>query len=56
VIQDDGQAYQWYRLSELGGYALAKQSAALAARKLSEAAKELADWRIDSVVNGRKEA
>ncbi len=56
VIQDDAQAYQWYRLSELGGYAPAKQSAALAARKLGEAAKELADWRIDSAVNSRKEA
>ena len=56
VIQDDGQAYQWYRLSELGGYAPAKQSAVLAANKLSEAARELADWRIDSFVNSRKEA
>lgn len=56
VIQDDEQAYHWYRLSELGGYEPARQSAALAARKLSEAAKELADWRIESFVNTRKEA
>ncbi len=56
VIQDDGQAYQWYRLSELGGYGPATQSAALAARKLSPPAKERADWRIESLVNSRKEA
>ncbi len=56
VIQDDGQAYQWYRLSELGGYGPATQSAALAARKLSPPAKELADWRIESIFNSRKEA
>ncbi len=56
VIQDDEQAYHWYRLSELGGYEPARQSAALAARKLGEAAKELADWRIESFVNTRKEA
>lgn len=52
VEQDYGRAYQWYRISELSGYGLASQSAALALKKLSEEDKEMADWRVDSFVAG----
>jgi TPR repeat protein len=48
VEQDLAKAYQWYRVSELQGYALGRQSATLMMKKLSADEKELADWRADS--------
>lgn len=48
VEQDDVRAYQWYRISELSGYALGKSSAALYANRLNENEKELAEWRAES--------
>lgn len=51
VEQDYARAYQWYRISELEGHAPGRQSAALAAKKLSAEEKELADWRADSFLN-----
>ena len=48
VEQDDVRAYQWYRISELSGYALGKSSAALYVKRLNENEKELAEWRAES--------
>lgn len=48
VEQDDVRAYQWYRISELAGYALAKSSGALCLKRLNEKQKELAEWRAES--------
>ena len=48
VEQDDVRAYQWYKISESCGYALAKSSTALCLKRLNEKQKELAEWRAES--------
>jgi len=48
VEQDDVRAYQWYRISELSGYKLAKSSAALYLKRLNVKEKEMAEWCAES--------
>ena len=45
------KSYEWYRISYLCGYALAKQAMDAAAKKLSAGEVEMANWRADSFLH-----
>ena len=50
VDQDMLKAYEWYRISHLCAYSLAKNPMEYTAKKLSLGEIEMADWRVDSFI------